>query len=128
MRAILFRGKLKGNNEWIEGCVVHWGEKMYILNENDVEIGVADYYGVNIDKEVDPETVGQYAGLTDKNGVRIFEGDIVRDHKGEFCLVGYFNGGFSPFAISGWECEPDPTACEVVGNIYDNPKLLEDKQ
>ncbi len=78
---------------------------------------------------VKPETVGQYTGLTDKNGKKIFEGDIV-DMNGKGCgfkrieCVKYDEGGFSPIAVAGWECTPYHNEIEIIGNIHDNSELM----
>lgn len=75
------------------------------------------------------DTVGQYTGLTDKNGAKIFEGDIV-EADGNQDVVRFENGCFYPMgayiARTGYEYDPDEF--EIVGNIFDNPELLEVKK
>lgn len=113
MREILFRGKRVGNGEWVFGSyVIQYGaHEIYLPDGVDSEHGFDRYHVI-------PETVGQYTGLTDKNGRKIFEGDIMRNagnvvefYGGDFCI-----NGDSP--LSYW------TGTEVIGNIYDNPELL----
>lgn len=120
-REILFRGKRIDNGEWVKGLP-------FSFRANINTEGIETYNGER--HRVDPTTVGQYTGLTDKNGKKIFEGDLVKFdrftpytdilEKVKFC-----EGGFAPFCVAGWECTPSWEECEVIGNIHDNPELLE---
>ena len=113
MREILFRGKRKkGDKRWVEGDLLH-GYSGF---------GITNRYYAGSSFEVVPETVGQYTGLTDKNGTRIFEGDIVKISNDEIFEVKYEDGGFTAGLFLGdW----DYGHVEVIGNIYDNPELME---
>ena len=143
MREILFRGKEKNSGEWIYGDLRHIsdGHSGYILCIVDNTNGRNnDVIGV----EVVPETVGQYTGLTDKNGVMIFEGDIVKGTAYSATMIGVivWIDEISSFGVR-YVNAPNPTAwvnsailrcaaigktdefaAEVIGNIYDNPELL----
>lgn len=114
MRDILFRGKRIDNGEWVEGDFVHLPHGVVIL---------ANGYA-----NIDPETVGQYTGLTDKNGVKIFEGDVLTLDGEDGFFVLEFQEDTARFVMSGdsmvvdfdnfWSYE-----VEVIGNIHDNPEL-----
>ena len=136
MREILFRGKRIDNGRFVIGFYLqHRNAAHYIVDVRyggyeDIEGGffVPRWYAV------DPETVGQYIGLTDKNGKKIFEGDIV---KGLFLFglhalgVVVFKDGTFGLKWNRGEVEEFnafTSICnvtyEVMGNIHDNPELL----
>lgn len=128
-REILFRAKhihAIDNNEHLNGTWVHG----YLSDKNYI-------YDKSLEGEflVDEDTICQYTGLTDKNGKKIFEGDILR-HADETILKTAWNDrkyGFAAQCAKGsvllkdckwglWEFESDEV--EVIGNVFDNPELL----
>ena len=129
MREILFRGKRVDDGEWIYGHYVHqYGSDMIYLPDGvDHEYGF-DYY------HIDTETVGQFTGLTDKNGKRIFEGDIVRSCEyDDIYFVKYCaDNNYPAFDVVpeiNVECNGlshlyFAEGMEVIGNIHDNPDYL----
>lgn len=125
MREILFRGK-SIHGEWVKGFYVCVPDTHYIMTGkfDSLTNGIINSEAY----KVDPATVGQFTGLTDKNGVKIFEGDIVL-HKGECGLVGY-SYDYGMFEVDFDYCfasfiDISASNCEVIGNIHDNPELLE---
>jgi uncharacterized phage protein (TIGR01671 family) len=122
MREILFRGKRADNGEWVEGAYLHLNTGNDYICDGTVWIGTLQ----PCKNRVIPRTVGQYTGLTDKNGNKIFEGDVVRnDFYGIKKTVEWCNGFYYPFVASPEFTAWDNDECEVIGNIYDNPELLE---
>jgi uncharacterized phage protein (TIGR01671 family) len=118
MRNILFRGRMPQTGKWAYGCLLYWAGK--------AQIWEYDENGATHNYIVDSDTTGQYTGLDDKNGVKIFKGDII---KNAFGLVGdvQWHKKLASFFIQPYGnslCENDTD--EVIGNIHDNPELLEE--
>ena len=131
MREILFRGKRADNGKWEYGDLWcnPYGKRVVCV------VSPINDQGTTGGNEVIPETVGQYTGLTDKNGRKIFEGDIVRYgdtiHRVVFEQrngTAYFGLVYSSFETLPFGHYQDLKQIKVIGNIYDNPELLEVKQ
>lgn len=123
MREILFRGKTV-NHGWKEGFIGYtkdpYGTQIFWTEHIDNEPFTHKDY-------VHKETIGQYTGLTDKNGKKIFEGDIIKIvNKKRFVFYGVASYRHSaPNSYAKDLTVKDADNCEVIGNIYDNPELLE---
>lgn len=119
-REILFRGKRIDNGEWIEGYLFQIWEHTYML------WGTAN--GVPDMIEVVPSTVGQYTGMTDKNGAKIFEGDIV--YIWESMVEVYWRGGawLLKFGDNDEYLYDISKDCEAIGNIHDGKDGRHDEQ
>lgn len=130
MREILFKAKRKDNGEWIEGYYVYCWKRHYILQVLNKAIGFdeREYEWV----EVDPDTICQYTGLTDKNGKKIWENDILRIGENAKLMVSWHHFKASwVLSKKGWMYNHffgesvEPEDVEAVGNIFDNADLLE---
>lgn len=129
MRAIKFRGKMVDGGQWIVGSLLTWpdGEKYILYDEDFADSGMMNK------ESVFSKTVGQFTGLKDKNGKEIYEGDVVQNGEGGFFYViewweedaafrGKQVGSSSTIGLNFWRQE-----LHIVGNIHDNPELLEAK-
>jgi uncharacterized phage protein (TIGR01671 family) len=143
MREILFRGKQVISDEWVEGFLVIAedvfkpdNEKTCFIIEADASyFGFGEFSGA---ERVDPETVGQFTGLTDKNGKKIFEDDIVKIQIGNIIKYGavFYGERAARIGIKDSTGEANFSFMQqplikqyqiiVIGNIFDNPELLKE--
>ena len=125
IRTIMFKGKRVDNGEWVYGGFCHGG------NRNESIICPKHDFST----EVIPETVGQYTGLTDKNGKKIFEGDIIAGavhwlERMKNGVVAFRDGSYGLIWYRGdvEQFNPFTSMCnieyEIISNIHDNPELL----
>lgn len=145
-REILFKAKRIDNGEWVEGCIVMDQSRLDIFKYRIQPIESGVLYA----PPIDPDTLCQYTGLTDKNGKKIWENDILRysyDYDGSPFLkdgeeIKYRAGAVfwsewrGSWAVCGrgnkkctnndvFKYNRNPNRTEVIGNIFDNPELLE---
>lgn len=129
MREILFRGETI-DGQWVCGDFIS-------IKQRDKELcGIRDYTLLRNAHVCDRSTIGQYTGITDKNGKKIFEGDILEAHFDEFfpdsatrVSVAWHGAGFVVKQNDTmWDAllPEDREEWEVIGNIYDNPDLLQE--
>jgi len=162
MREILFKAKRKDNGEWVEGYYIYHIKRTIcpigdsIKPEDEQHVIMRDGFSDwnmprdTVVYEIDPDTLCQYTGLTDKNGKKIWENDILRysyDYDGSPFLkdgeeikyrVGavFWSEWRGLWAVCGqgnkkctnndvFKYNRNPNRTEVIGNIFDNPELLE---
>lgn len=149
MRDILFRGKRTDTGQWVFGQYFARDDYTVILTKKGAVYKGRNqfYHGISLTAfDVDPDTVGQYTGLTDKNGKKIFEGDILAVEQISDSIEHFESPVKCPYNVvvkwdkCSWMWETIGTArkrylhfpeawlfrkCKVIGNIHDNPELLE---
>ena len=133
MREILFRGKRIDNGEWVEGAYFPDKNGDALICTNIIAGTPIDESAMCITWGVDPATIGQYTGLTDRNGQKIFEGDVVlkRTYLGKKPFPVTFGGGMFHCGFGGGSSTAlhryslEDKQIEVIGNIHDNPELME---
>lgn len=154
MRPTKFRGKRVDNNEWVYGLPIQYFDKFYIMHLVDFNEDRVYGYAPNTElysRQVDPNSIGQSTGLTDKNGKEIYKGDIVvfvddkydTTEKPEAAEILFNESGvtfrFSEQERVGSYLVDQPKLffytqvgsdfeCEIIGNIYENRELLKSKR
>lgn len=139
MRTIKFRGKRLDNGEWVYGDLLkpHTGIRIVNYDESEPYPSVrhTDFHYHNID----PDTIGQFTGLLDKNGKEIYEGDILmlgssdagicevkwNESQLAFCIRFYYERNLGTRPLGAWARDGKNIA--ILGNIHDNPELLNEK-
>lgn len=142
MREILFRSKRLDNREWIIGHLLKYedGAARIVPNNTDIFCFEKDESIIQtIAHRVDPKTVGQYTGFVDKNGKKIFEGDVLKMNNTDLkCgAISFMRGSFCLTSIEerviyradiGYIEQCGVNCAEVIGNIYDNPELIKERE
>lgn len=125
MKEILFRGKRIDNGEWVKGWYEmypfgRWPLKASIIPSEEAKAGHYEHV------EIDPSTVGQYTGMKDKNGKRIFEGDIIKKtnkwRHPEIFIANIRTCFYTNEEVYYSPCDHFTESCEyeIIGNIHDN--------
>ena len=126
-REILFRGKRINNGEWVEG---NYCAAEYITGDG-IEHLIIEVPRNGCSAKINPETVGQYTGLTDKNGKKIFEGDIMAFTAYGFDYIGTVEFADGSFSVMCEHASPfldqavSKHGAYIIGNMHDNPEFLE---
>lgn len=145
MKEILFKAKRVNNGEWVVGYYVCFNNTHHFIYSPYAETDCGGFYPEMF--EIDIATLCQYTGLTDKNGNKIWENDVVKVDTHESNLVTTQIGATCSANIVEWECSSNYTikycpsdlmnlerwvnrtyiTCEVIGNVFDNPELVKEK-
>lgn len=134
MREIEFRGKRIDNGEWVCGLPMYRNYiKQFTKHEwiDNLDNNRVKTYQTSADFQIEEKTLGQYTGLKDKNGTKIFEGDIVNMlNITDYPMQIKWNKKWARFIfynlVDKTEMNLFTEQCEVIGNIYDNPELIKE--
>ena len=148
MREILFRGKANSeirDGEWVYGSLLAESENTFPIIARSYD-NDEDWLGIDLWDTVEPQTVGQFTGMCDKNDRKIFEGDIIKVGINQRLMYVHWNGESLAWEVTDVgvpDCEVNhlintfdlaeiqveaaygKMISEVIGNIHDNPELLE---
>ena len=128
-REIKFRGKRLSTREWVYGSLIQWkdGDATICANESENN-------NVLIKHDVNPDTVGQYTGLKDRSGQDVYEGDLLRTSEGNIMIAEWVGSGIVTRCLTPTYDGMMNTnryafpVSEKIGNIHDNPELLEEEK
>ena len=128
MREIKFRGKRIKNGEWVYGSLVQWPNGAAAI------LASKDGYSAVWKHIVNPDTVGQYTGLKDRSGQDVYEGDLLRTPEGNIMIAEWVGSGIVTRCLTPTYDGMMNTnryafpVSEKIGNIHDNPELLEEEK
>ena len=128
-KEILYKAKRVDNGEWVCGLPIYKNYiRVFTEHEYEDEDGKKVKYSTTNDYQVDPKTMCEFTGLIDKNGNKIFEHDIITVYNSNYS-INFEDGGFTvgnskiPLSL----CFATEENYVVIGNIFDNPELLEEE-
>lgn len=131
-REILFRGKVKGTGEWVYGNLIHRVDEIHVQESNELYISdyICEFDAVCLEYEVDSDTVGQYTGIKDAKGVKIFEGDIIVRQAYPYIIQ--YHEEYSQFVavpkpdvtIAFYQKWVNECGLVVVGNVHEHSELI----
>ena len=135
MREIKFRGKRIDTGEWVyEDLIENQGRYYIYYATSDTTLENEDNSIIVLAEEVDPDTVGQYTGLKDRNGQDVYEGDLLRTSEGNIMIAEWVGSGIVTRCLTPTYDGMMNTnryafpVSEKIGNIHDNPELLEEEK